>query len=141
MYPKYFAIKLWLYLTSLAYVKNEIKHVYHSQKLNTLVLLLDFEVPVLSNIPCRSYSLKISTAEMKRNRMDAMIYWRKYNAWSYSPSQKGCSLFTICQGRLPQLTSKIYIFISVRRWDFIIIDFVSLLFFLFSFFLWSKQFV
>ena len=25
MYPKYFEIKLWLYLTSFAYVKNEIK--------------------------------------------------------------------------------------------------------------------
>ena len=71
---------LWLYLTSFAYVKNEIKHVYRTRKLNTLVLLLDFEVHVLSNIPFLSYSLKISTAEMKRNRMDAMTYWRKYNA-------------------------------------------------------------
>jgi len=70
MYPKYFAIKLRICLTSLAYVKkkNAIKHVYHTRKLNTLALLLDFEVPVLSNhIPFLSYSLKIRTAEMKRN--------------------------------------------------------------------------
>ena len=54
MYPKYFAIKLWLYLSSLAYVKNEIKHIYHTRKLNTLVLLLDFEVPILSNIKLKN---------------------------------------------------------------------------------------
>ena len=114
------------------HVTNAIKHVYHTRKLNTLAPLLDFEVPVCSNhIPFLSRSLRMWTAKMKRNRVDAMTYWRKYNAWSYSLSQKGCSLFTISQVRLPQLTSKIYIFISVRRWDVVIIDFGSLLFFCF----------
>ena len=120
------------------HLTNAIKHVYHTRKLNTLALLLDFEVPVRSNhIPFLSYSLRMWTAKLKKNRVEAMTYWRKYNAWSYSLSQKGCSLFNMSQVRLPQLTSKvyiyiyIYIFIYVRRWDVVIIDFGSLLFFCF----------
>ncbi|KAM3729401.1 hypothetical protein ACB098_12G008700 [Castanea mollissima] len=77
MYPKYFAIKLWLYLTSLAYVNNETKHVHHTRKLNTLVLLLDFEVPVLSNILFRSYSLKTNTCSKPHIRHHNQIKSKK----------------------------------------------------------------
>ena len=44
---------------------------------------------------------------MKRNRADAMTYWRKNNGRSYNIHflKTGEAYFTVSQARLPQLTT------------------------------------
>ena len=51
-------------------------------------------------------TLRIWIAEMKRNGVDTMTYWRKNNGGSYIHFIKtGVAYFTTSQIRLPQLTT------------------------------------